>query len=161
MAKKSVRQLFVPIPQHIGLHPPVSAEVEPEVMGTEYDGSEKLEALTEWRNLTPLQKKIVVEKLKDPEATQAKLAERCKCSLTTVVKLVHSNNFDKIADELARAAKKELVMEATSVMRGLMRADSEAVRLKAAMAVLADAGLLKDADRTVNQNKNIQVSWKK
>ncbi len=153
--------IFPALLEHIGVPADAVPEVEVVDDSTEYDGSEKLAALTEWRGLTPLQRRIVIEKLKNPEASHAELARICKCGPGSIVRLIHSHNFDKIADELAKAAKKELVMQAAAVMRGLLGAESEAVRLKAAMSILADAGILKSEEKTSTQNKNISVSWKK
>jgi hypothetical protein len=135
----------------------IDAEV---VDGGDLETSEKLLALQEWKELTPLQRKIVASKLQYPELSKLKLAEKVGCSTQTITKLFHSANFDRISDELARAGKKELVLEAMDVMKKLLRSQVPSVQLKAAEAILRDSGHLKDAEKTSNLNKNISVTWK-
>ncbi len=130
------------------------------VDGGDLEVSEKLLALQEWRDLTPLQRKIVSTKLQFPELNKVRLAEKAGCSTATITKLMHSANFERISDELARAGKKELVLEAMDVMKKLLRSNVPSVALKAAEAILRDAGHLKDAEKTSNHNKNISVTWK-
>lgn len=141
--------------------PGAAGEAVPEVVdGGDLEASEKLQALPEWQKLTPLQRKIVSVKFQFPELTKAKIAEKVRCSPASVTNLFHSANFDRISDELAKAAKRELVTEAVDVMKKLLRSGVDTVRLRAAEAILKDAGLLREAEKTSTQNKNISVTWK-
>lgn len=158
MAKRQVDNIFSKVPDVPGImgHP-----VEPEIIdGGHLENSDSLLNLPEWAGLSPVQRKIVAIKFDNPRWTKDQIAKEAGVGKAAVTKLYHSPAFAKISDEIAKVGKKELVMEAVNVMQNLLRAKSEQVRLKAAQAILADAGLMKDAPKESHSNKKIEVSWK-
>lgn len=134
--------------------------VEPDILdGEDLEVSDKLQALQEWRELSPLQRKVLAVHIRRPELNKKELAEEVGCSTPVVTRLFHSQAFAVISDELVKVCKKELQMEAIKVMRGLLRSKNDMVRRMAARDLLADAGLLRDAEKTTNHNKKITLSW--
>jgi hypothetical protein len=139
---------------------PLANAVAPTLLSDTLDDSEKLNALPEWNNFTPLQRQIVLELLEDPLAEDKAIAAKVGCSVRTVIKLQHSAAYEKVTEELVKANKTKLRLGALNVMAQLLRAEKESVRLDAAKSLLKDQGMLKEPEKTTNTNKKIEVSWK-
>lgn len=127
---------------------------------TVYDGSDRLAALPEWRGLTYLRKRIIIEKFENPYITPEQIAERVKCTVQTVNATLHSSDFEAVSDALIRATKKVMTVEALHTVGELMKSKKDDVRLKAALAVLGDAGHIKDAPKDPPGPRKVEITWK-
>lgn len=133
---------------------------EPLVVDDSLDQSEKLKSLPEWVDFTPLQKEIVTFVLLNPLAKNQEIADGCKCSVGTVIRTRHSAAYEKVMDELAKVEKSSLRFAAMDVMRKLLEADKESVRLDAAKAILKDAGMLTEPEKKSTKKTQLEVTWK-
>lgn len=133
---------------------------EPLVVDDSLDQSEKLKAMPEWVDFTPLQKEIVTFVLLNPLAKNQEIAEGCKCSVGTVIRTRHSAAYEKVMDELAKVEKSSLRFAAMDVMRKLLTADKESVRLDAAKSILKDAGMLTEPEKKSTKKTQLEVTWK-
>lgn len=158
--KKVVPQHFPPVREHIRDPSVPITEATPEVFETVYDGSEKLAALPEWRGLTYLQKKIIIEKFENPFTTPDAISKKVNCRIPTVNAVLHSTAFEAVSNALISATKKVLTVEALHTIGLAMRSTKDDVKLKAALAVLADAGHIKDAPKAPSSPQKVEITWK-
>lgn len=138
---------------------PVKPGTESEQGKEQADLIERLDSIDEFQGLTDLNKRIIVEKLKNPEITVLGLAKKAGCSRETVHKLFRSEAYDSIDREFAIGAVRGLRHLAASTLKKAMLSDNIKVATDAAVRVLHSEGILKDAAKEINKNTSISVSW--
>lgn len=116
--------------------------------------------LEEYKNLTDLQRQILVERFENSSLTQEEISEKLDCSRITVSRFLNSKEFEVLSKELGRIKKHNLIPLALKTLEDCMLAKNEGVRLQASLKVLEDSGIIQDSPRTDNSKKIIVMQWK-
>lgn len=138
--------------------------VEPDVVGDAdeecLDQLERLKQLKAWQGFSPVQRRIITWKFLNPTWTPRQVAAKVGCQLRVVLGVMHSEGFDEVINELARADMLMLRLEALNVYRGLLRASRENVRREAAKDILEDGKIIKKPEKVTSHSREIKVTWR-